>query len=150
MQLSNISSEPPRLNGKYRNYEYQVLVNQLLFRSKIIITSRRPLSAYWQDPRIEFIALDYLSPVADLIEATEVICKNVTHAFFTSYVHVDDFKVLKEKNVPLFTNFLDSLDAVAPNLENVCLQTGGKVCCYPFQGITLANSSSALWCTFGT
>jgi len=94
--------------------------------SKIIITSRRPLAAYWQDPRIEFIALDYLSPVSELIEQTKDVCKDVTHAFFTSYVHVDDFKVLKEKNVPLFTNFLDSLDAVAPNLENVCLQTGGK------------------------
>tara|TARA_R110002060_G_scaffold27536_2_gene37398 strand:- start:1497 stop:1832 length:336 start_codon:yes stop_codon:yes gene_type:complete len=82
----------------------------------------------WQDPRIEFIALDYLSPVSELIEQTKDVCKDVTHAFFTSYVHVDDFKVLKEKNVPLFTNFLDSLDAVAPNLENVCLQTGGKVC----------------------
>jgi hypothetical protein len=81
----------------------------------------------WQDPRIEFIALDYLSPVSELIEQQKEICKDVTHAFFTSYVHVNDFKLLKEKNVPLFANFLDSLDAVAPNLENVCLQTGGKV-----------------------
>lgn len=96
-------------------------------RSKIIITSRRPLASYWQDPRIEFIAIDYLDPVLEITRKIEAVCKDVTHAFFTSYIHVDDFKLLREKNVPLFTNFLDSLDAVAPNLENICLQTGGKV-----------------------
>lgn len=51
----------------------------------------------------------------------------MTHAFFTSYIHVDDFAKLKEKNVPLFENFLDSLVAVAPKLDHVVLQTGGKV-----------------------
>ncbi|KAH7061963.1 nucleoside-diphosphate-sugar epimerase GsfE [Paraphoma chrysanthemicola] len=94
--------------------------------SKIIITSRRPLAVYWQDPRIEFIALDFLSPVPDLIQQMEPLCKDVTHAFFTSYIHDNDFKVLKDKNVPLFRNFLDSIDAVAFNLQNVCLQTGTK------------------------
>jgi hypothetical protein len=52
---------------------------------------------------------------------------DVTHAFFTSYVHVDDSRVQKEKNVPLFQNFLDSIDAVVPHLQNLCLQIGGKV-----------------------
>ncbi|KAJ4988552.1 NAD dependent epimerase dehydratase family protein [Stagonosporopsis vannaccii] len=94
--------------------------------SKIVITSRRPLAIAWQDPRIEFIALDFLSPVSDLIQQMEIVCADVTHAFFTSYVHVDDFKELKAANVPLFQNFLDSIDAVAPRLQNVCLQTGGK------------------------
>ncbi len=61
-----------------------------------------------------------------LIKKIEVICADVTHAFFTSYIHVSDFAKLKAVNVPLFTNFLDSLDAVAKNLQNVCLQTGGK------------------------
>lgn len=92
-----------------------------------MITSRRPLAVYWQDPRIDFISLDFLSPVEDLKAQMEVLCKDVTHAFFTSYVHDNDFAVLKEKNVPLFQNFLDSIDAVAPSLQNVCLQTGGKV-----------------------
>lgn len=100
-------------------------------RSKIVITSRRPLASYWQDYRIEFIAIDYLEPVPEIIEKIKNVCKDVTHAFFTSYIHVDDFKLLREKNVPLFTNFLDSLDAVAPDLENVCLQTGGKVSLEP-------------------
>lgn len=58
----------------------------------------------------------------------EHICKDVTHAFFTSYIHDDDFKKLREKNVPLFKNFIDVIDAVCPKLERVCLQTGGKVC----------------------
>lgn len=52
----------------------------------------------------------------------------MTHAFFASYVHSDDFKVLKESNLPLFKNFLYAIDAVAgDSLERVVLQTGGKV-----------------------
>ncbi|RAK96851.1 SDR family oxidoreductase [Aspergillus ibericus CBS 121593] len=94
--------------------------------SKIIITSRRPLPAPWIDPRVEFIAVDFLAPVETIIVKLQRICAPVTHAFFTSYVHDDDFRILREKNVPLFRNFLDALDAVCPALERVCLQTGGK------------------------
>jgi hypothetical protein len=54
-------------------------------------------------------------------------CGEVTHAFFASYVHSDEFKMLRDKNVPLFSNFLDAVDQACPLLERVCLQTGGKV-----------------------
>lgn len=55
-------------------------------------------------------------------------CSGVTHAYFTSYVHIDDFKLLAETNTPLFENFLNAIDAVAgDSLQRVCLQTGGKV-----------------------
>lgn len=51
----------------------------------------------------------------------------VTHAYFTSYVHNDYFKTLKEKNIPLFRNFMDAVDAACPKLQRVSLQTGGRV-----------------------
>ncbi|KAL4974756.1 hypothetical protein BDW66DRAFT_161055 [Aspergillus desertorum] len=70
--------------------------------SKIIITSRRPLKNYWQDPRVQFIALDFLEPVETIISKIRV-------------------------NVPLFENFLTAIDQVARDkLQRVCLQTGGK------------------------
>lgn len=72
--------------------------------------------------------MDFLESVETIISKLKDICAPVTHAYFTSYVHDDDFRVLKEKNVPLFRNFLDAADAVCPGLQRVSLQTGGKVC----------------------
>ncbi|KAM0332013.1 hypothetical protein ACHAQA_002279 [Verticillium albo-atrum] len=96
--------------------------------SKIVITSRRtPTQVFWQDPRIRFIALDFLKPVDELVEAMKPWCHDVTHAFFASYVHSADFAKLRDYNVPLFKNFLGSIDTVAWNsLQRVCLSTGGK------------------------
>lgn len=97
-------------------------------RSKIIITSRSPLKGYWQDPRVEFIALDFLEPVETIVSKMAPYCHDVTHAYYASYVHTDDFARLKVLNVPLFENFLTAIDQVARNtLQRVCLQTGGKV-----------------------
>lgn len=96
-------------------------------RSKIVVTSRRPLLYYWQDPRIEFVAVDFLDPLKHIIETLRAVCKEVTHAYFTSYVHVADFNALRDKNVPLFRNFLEAVNSVAPNLQRVSLQTGCKV-----------------------
>lgn len=74
----------------------------------------------------KFIALDYTQDVRTLIEEQKDICKNVTHAYFCSYVHKDDFAELNAANAAIFENFLHSLEQVAPKLENVTLQTGGK------------------------
>ncbi|KAL2833076.1 hypothetical protein BJY01DRAFT_260023 [Aspergillus pseudoustus] len=94
--------------------------------SSIIVTSRRPLPTGWVDPRVEFVAIDFLEPVETITAKLKDICAEVTHTFFTSYVHNDDFKLLREQNVPLFRNFLDAVDLVCPKLQRVCLQTGGK------------------------
>ncbi len=83
---------------------------------------------FWQDPRVEFVAIDFLAPIESIIEKMLPLCKNVTHAYYTSYVHTDDFKKLRAMNVPLFENFLTALDTVAgASLQRICLQTGGKV-----------------------
>ena len=72
--------------------------------------------------------MDFLDPVDKIAGKIQDLCADVTHAYFTSYVHNDDFKVLKEKNIPLFRNFMDAVDVACPKLQRVSLQTGGKVC----------------------
>jgi nucleoside-diphosphate-sugar epimerase len=94
--------------------------------SKIIVTSRSPFKTIVQDDRISFIALDLSNEPATLIEKMSSICAEVTHAYFSSYVHKDDFSELNKANEALFSNFLDALITVAPSLQNCTLQTGGK------------------------
>lgn len=120
------------------------------------MTSRRPLAYFWPDPRVEFVAVDFLDPVEKIVAKLRNICAPVTHTYFTSYVHHDDFKVLKEQNVPLFKNFMDAVDEVCPNLQRVCLQTGGKVSLPYFEvlfkvlhsgcGLSLSKLP-VLWCS---
>ncbi|KPI35912.1 uncharacterized protein AB675_10464 [Cyphellophora attinorum] len=94
--------------------------------SELIVTSRSPFKTTVSDPRITFIALDYTNDVQSLINKMKDTCSSVTHAYFSSYIHKDDFNELNAANEKLFANFLDSLLAVAPNLQNCTLQTGGK------------------------
>ncbi|CAG8227724.1 unnamed protein product [Penicillium salamii] len=94
--------------------------------SDIIITSRSPIKSIYTDSRVRFVAIDFLRPVEEIVEQIRDLCKNVTHAFFTSYVHDNDFSVLHVKNGPLFRNFLEAMDLACPGLKRVVLQTGGK------------------------
>lgn len=101
--------------------------DKITTRSKIVVSSRRPPPTMWIDPRVEFVAADFLEPPQKVSESLKSPCKDVTHVYFTSYVHNDDLSKLAEKNVPLFKNFMDVMEQVCPKLERVCLQTGGKV-----------------------
>jgi nucleoside-diphosphate-sugar epimerase len=94
--------------------------------SDIIVTSRSPFKTLVQDPRIKFVALDFTKQPKELIDSMRDICASVTHAYFSSYVHKDDFAELNTANQALFENFLRALVEVTPKLEAVCLQTGGK------------------------
>ncbi|KAH7139919.1 hypothetical protein B0J13DRAFT_639028 [Dactylonectria estremocensis] len=94
--------------------------------SNIIATSLSPLQSRMQDSRVSFIPLDFTKGSHELIQAMKETCSEVTHAYFSSYVHNDDFKELNAANARLFENFLDALIAVAPRLECCVLQTGGK------------------------
>ena len=106
--------------------EYLVSTTESDQWSKIITTSRSPFKTNVKDPRVEFIALDFSKKPAELVESMKGLCANVTHAYFSSYVHKDDFAELNKANSSLFENFLDAVVKVAPKLENVTLQTGGK------------------------
>lgn len=115
-------------NGITGSAVLEYLVNNTTARewSKIIVTSRSPFKTTVQDDRITFIALDLSSDPSILIEKMSSLCAEVTHAYFSSYVHKDDFAELNKANQALFSNFLDALTAVSPNLQNCTLQTGGK------------------------
>lgn len=63
---------------------------------------------------------------ADTLAKMKSHCADVTQAYFSSYVHKDDFKELNIANSSLFENFLNALLKTAPVLEIVTLQTGGK------------------------
>ena len=93
--------------------------------SEIIVTSRSPFQTTVQDPRIRFIALDFSKEAQTLVPAMREVCASVTHAYFSSYVHRDDFSELDAANKSLFETFLTALVEVAPKLENCTLQTGG-------------------------
>ena len=111
-------------------------------RSRIVITSRSPLKNFWQDYRVEFVAIDFLKPIEEIIQKLAPFCTDVTHAFFTSYAHTDDFERLRDLNVPLFENFLTAIDKVASgSLERICLQTGGKVSCFTFSSVLCSSGS---------
>lgn len=95
---------------------------------KIIVTSRKPTKIFWQDDRVQQIPIDFLKSHDELVATMKPFCSDVTHAFYTSYVHTDDFTKLPEYNIPLFENFFNALEGVAgKNLQRICLQTGGKV-----------------------
>ncbi|OMP88045.1 hypothetical protein BK809_0002802 [Diplodia seriata] len=94
--------------------------------SRIVVTSRRPPPTPWTDSRIQFVAVDFLDSQEKAVEALRLVCRDVTHAYFASYIHDDDLAKLPEKNVPLFKNFIDIMDQVCPRLQRICLQTGGK------------------------
>ena len=94
--------------------------------SQIIVTSRSPIQTTVEDPRIKFVALDFTKDPTSLAKLMQDTCASVTHAYFSSYVHKDDFMELNRANQGLFQNFLDALLQVAGKLENCTLQTGGK------------------------
>lgn len=75
-----------------------------------------------------WVAIDFLESVDKIMSKLRPLCNDVTHAFFTSYVHDDDISKLRDLNEPLFKNFLTAIDTVAgDSLERIVLQTGGKV-----------------------
>ncbi|CZS77703.1 unnamed protein product [Fusarium graminearum] len=94
--------------------------------SSIIASSLSPLKSRVKDDRLSFLPLDFTKSGKDLVLEMKETCAEVTHAYFSSYVHHDDFKELNRANASLFENFLDALITVAPKLECCVLQTGGK------------------------
>nr|OQO24548.1 hypothetical protein B0A51_06797 [Rachicladosporium sp. CCFEE 5018] len=87
--------------------------------SSIIVTSRSPFKTLVSDSRIKFIALDFTKDSRTLAEEMRETCAPVTHAYFSSYVHKDDFVELNKANRALFENFLGALVDVGQNLQNV-------------------------------
>lgn len=56
--------------------------------ARIVVTSRSPFVQLVHDPRIQFVALDFTKDPAVLAaEMRAAGCGDVTHAYFSSYVH---------------------------------------------------------------
>ena len=85
------------------------------------MTSQSPFQTLVSDPRIKFIALDFTNDAQTLAKEMKEVCASVTHAYFSSYVHKDDFVELNTANRALFENFLGALVQTAPKLENVSM-----------------------------
>ena len=94
--------------------------------SKIIVTSRSAPRLPLNDPRLIFVALDFTRSAKDLAKEMRACCSDTTHAFFSSYLHRDEFADLVSANCSLLENFLTALTDVAPSFRNFTLQTGGK------------------------
>ena len=106
--------------------EYLVTQTKPSEWSRLIVTSRSPFKTTVQDDRITFLPLDFSKDSKTLANEMRTFCHEVTHAYFSSYVHKDDFTELNTANQALFENFLAALLDVTPRLQNVTLQTGGK------------------------
>jgi nucleoside-diphosphate-sugar epimerase len=87
----------------------------------IIVTSRSPFKTTVNDPRVKFLALDFTEDVSALVQKMEGVCEPVTHAYFCSYIHKDDFTELNSANAKLFENFVDAIEKVAKGLQNITL-----------------------------
>ena len=87
----------------------------------IIVTSRSPFKSTVTDPRVKFIALDFTEDVSSLVRKMEGVCESVTHAYFCSYIHKDDFAELNAANAQLFDHFIEAIEKVATRLQNITL-----------------------------
>jgi hypothetical protein len=82
------------------------------------------------DPRVNIV------PGIDLTGSVESVTKalrekvesvdTVNIVYFCAYIQTDDFESLKKVNTELLRVAIEAIERVAPNLEAVILQTGGK------------------------
>ena len=52
--------------------------------------------------------------------------ESVTHVIFTAYIEKPDFESLRKVNTDLVKTAISAVDQLAPKLQSVVLQTGGK------------------------
>ena len=57
----------------------------------------------------------------------------VTHVIFTAYIEKPDYESLRIVNTDLLRTAIGAVDRLAPKLESVVLQTGGKAYGVEFQ-----------------
>ncbi|KAM3424916.1 hypothetical protein BST61_g6890 [Cercospora zeina] len=92
--------------------------------AQIIVCSTSTPCGRVHDDRIHSIDVDFSQHPGTLIEQMKGPFANITHAFFCSCMHKQDFGELNKANAALFENFLLALTAIASGLENVTLLSG--------------------------
>ena len=102
--------------------------------NKITGLCNRPLSLEEsrlpRDSRLQLISgIDLTKSVEDVVAAMKQKVPDidaVTHVIFTAYIEKPDFENLRVVNTDLIKTAIGAVDQVAPNLQSVVLQTGGK------------------------
>ncbi|KAL3445142.1 hypothetical protein BJX65DRAFT_282368, partial [Aspergillus insuetus] len=83
-----------------------------------------------KDSRLRvYSGIDLTGSVEDIAQSLKEIVENietVTHLFFTAYIAKDTRAELKKVNTQMLENSVKALDRLAPGLQRVILQTGGK------------------------
>jgi len=55
------------------------------------------------------------------------VCFFANRRLIAAYKHVQPMEKLRQVNDALFKTAIEAIDSLAPNIEHVILQTGGKV-----------------------
>lgn len=102
--------------------------------SRITGLTNRPLTledaCLPPDPRLHLASgVDLTSSVSNVVSALKAKIPDVestTHVFFTAYIAAGDFQATKQINTSILDVAVRAVEQLAPNLETVILQTGGK------------------------
>jgi hypothetical protein len=80
--------------------------------------------------RLQLVSgIDLTGSVDDVTKSMKDKIKNVdtvTHVIFTAYIEKPDFDSLREINTQILKTGISAIDQLAPDLQSVVLQTGGK------------------------
>lgn len=83
-----------------------------------------------QDERLQLVSgIDLTGSVEQVVSAMKEKIKGietVTHVIFTAYIEKPDFETLRTVNVDLLKTAITAVAQLAPKLQSVTLQTGGK------------------------
>ena len=102
--------------------------------TKVTGLTNRPLSIEGsklpKDSRLQLVSgIDLTgsvdSVVSSMKQKTEGV-ETVTHVIFTAYIETSDFESLRVVNTDLLKTAITAVDQLAPKLQAVVLQTGGK------------------------
>ncbi|KAF5179698.1 Delta-4,5-steroid 5-beta-reductase [Thalictrum thalictroides] len=106
---------------------------------KVYGIARRPQPAWNADHPIEYIQCDITNKIETLSKLSPLT--DVTHIFYVTWTSCSTEAQNCEVNGRMFRNVLQAVIPNAPNLQHICLQTGGKHYIGPFDGFgeTLAH-----------
>ena len=102
--------------------------------SKVTGLTNRPLSIedskLPKDSRLQLVSgIDLTGSADDVLSAMKQKIQGidtVTHVIFTAYIEKPDFESLRTVNTDILKTGITAVDQLAPHLESVVLQTGGK------------------------
>lgn len=98
---------------------------------KVYGVARRPRPAWNADHPVEYVQCD----IGNREDAESKLSKltDVTHVFYVTWANKSNEIENCEVNGRMFKNALDALIPNCPNLQHICLQTGGKHYSGPFE-----------------